>query len=300
MNALLITNQASRDGDAVLQSGLELLYQDGWQIRRETPDGPDGIAVLIRKYGPSVERILLGGGDGTMNCAAEALMETQKPLGILPLGTANDLARTLQIPADLIEACRIIRDGHVHQIDLGCVNDQYFFNGASIGLGEQVTRKLSDEVKARWGVMAYCKAVIEAFKANRSFRVRLVSDGEEKQFSSIQVMVGNGRHYGGGMTIAEDAQVDNHEFCCHSIKPQRFLKLAALALALRQGRVSATDRVISWTSRELEIRTERAMAVDTDGEVTTRTPARFRVIRNAIKVCVPAEYQAERTAHAQE
>ncbi len=300
MNALLIINQDSRDGNTALQSGLELLYQEGWQIRRETPGGPEGIPVLIRKYGPTVERIILGGGDGTMNCAAEALMESKKPLGILPLGTANDLARTLQIPTDLSEACRIIRDGPVHEIDLGCVNDQYFFNGASIGLGEQVTRKLSDEVKERWGIMAYCKAVIEAFKANRSFRVRLVSDGQEKQFSSIQVMVGNGRHYGGGMTIAEDAAVDNHQFCCYSIKPQSFFKLVALALVLRQGRVSATDRVVSWTSRELEIRTKRDMAVDTDGEVTTRTPARFRIKQNAVKVCVPEEYKAERTAHAQE
>ncbi len=163
-----------------------------------------------------------------------------------------------------------------------------------------MTRKLSDEVKQRWGIMAYFKAVIEAFKANRSFRVHLVSDGEEKQFSSIQVMVGNGRHYGGGMTIDQDAEADNHELFCYSLKPQKLFKLAALALALRQGRVSDKDRVITWTSRELEIRTERPMAVDTDGEVTTRTPARFQFKRNAIKVCVPQEYKTERMAHAQE
>ncbi len=122
-DALLIIKQASGNGNTDLQSGLELLYQEGWQIQRETPERPDGIPALIRKYGPTVDQIIIGGGDGTINCAAEALLETSQPLGILPLGTGNDLARTLRITPNLIEACRIIRDGHVHQIDLGCVND---------------------------------------------------------------------------------------------------------------------------------------------------------------------------------
>ncbi|MHC5722287.1 MAG: diacylglycerol kinase family protein, partial [Nostoc sp.] len=91
------------------------------------------------------ELVIIGGGDGTLNAAVDALVDTQLPLGILPLGTANDLARTLEIPNSLSEACKIIAYRNLHRIDLGWVNGKHFFNVASLGLSVKITERLTKE-----------------------------------------------------------------------------------------------------------------------------------------------------------
>jgi diacylglycerol kinase family enzyme len=85
-------------------------------------------------HGREVDLIAVGGGDGTLNAAADCVMQMNRPLGILPMGTANDLARTLGIPADLDAAVQIIAAGRTRRIDLDLVNGHPFFNVASIGL----------------------------------------------------------------------------------------------------------------------------------------------------------------------
>src|SRR5262249_19757141 len=92
------------------------------------------LSPLIIQHRDQVDLIIIGGGDGTLNAAAEGLVEAQKPLGILPLGTANDLCRTLNIPHDLPSAGAVIRAGHQRRIDLGWVNGKHFFNAASLSL----------------------------------------------------------------------------------------------------------------------------------------------------------------------
>lgn len=288
---LLIVNRKARAGRADLQRGLELWRQGGWRIRELQPERPEQIPDLIRRHGREVDRIIIGSGDGTISRAAAALVESQRPFGVIPLGTANDFARTLHLPMEPVEACRLILAGHLQEIDLGLVNGHYFFNAANIGLGVKVAQHLSNEAKQRWGVLAYLRSFLKAFNANRAFRVRLSCDGRPEVFPAIQVAVGNGRHYGGGMTIAEAARIDDHLLNLFALKPQRLLELAAQAPALRQGKVYRQERVIHRAGRRLELRTSRVMQVYTDGELTTLTPARFEIAENALSVYVPADYQ---------
>ena len=132
--ALLVFNENSRQGGEASDAAVAVLERGGIQLQRETCEGPNQLAAAIRKIAKSVNLVVLGGGDGTLNSAAHALMETDLPLGILPLGTANDLARTLRIPSDPAAAAEIIVAGHSRWIDLGEVNGKPFFNVASLGL----------------------------------------------------------------------------------------------------------------------------------------------------------------------
>lgn len=97
--ALLLVNRKSRQGGA--QPAAEILKQAGLDVIEQAPDSKAALANAIRQHKSQVDLVVVGGGDGSLNAAAEALVETQLPLGILPLGTANDLARTLGLPTDL-------------------------------------------------------------------------------------------------------------------------------------------------------------------------------------------------------
>src|SRR5699024_2395493 len=98
--------------------------------------------------------LVLGGGDGTVSSVVDHLADELPVLGLLPLGTANDFARTLQIPTDLRRACEVIAGHRVVDVDLGLAEDNYFVNVASAGLSVAVTQGLSSRLKRRVGALA--------------------------------------------------------------------------------------------------------------------------------------------------
>ena len=141
----------------------------GVRLLDERPPEVERLGAWIVEHRREVDLVIIGGGDGTLNAAADALIETGLPLGILPLGTANDLARTLGIPADLVAAGQVIAAGRTHRIDLGRVNGKHFFNVASLGLSVQVARELDADLKRRWGVLGYAFIVWRAIRGRRPF-----------------------------------------------------------------------------------------------------------------------------------
>jgi YegS/Rv2252/BmrU family lipid kinase len=266
--------------------GIEIIQPDLERLEQ--------IRQLIHRHANDVDCVIVGGGDGSMNAAARALVDTGLPLGVLPMGTANDLARTLKIPSAIEQACDVIADGLVHRIDLGSVNGRYFFNVANIGLGVHVMDHLSPDVKQRWGVLSYARGLIKAIKSFRPFHADIVCDGERKRVHSIQIAVGNGRHYGGGMTVAEEASIDDHQFSLYSLEPLRLLDMLKVAPVFRAGRFDERHPVHLAQGKEIEIITRKAKAVTADGELVTRTPARFEMLAGAVAVFVPASYFEEK------
>jgi diacylglycerol kinase family enzyme len=109
---LLIANPGAKAGDSDLSKAVEFMRGRGFVIHREFIDDPRQITESIERFAGEVDGVVLGGGDGTFSRAAAALLKCGKPLGILPMGTANDLARTLGIPLDLVSAAGIIAGGH--------------------------------------------------------------------------------------------------------------------------------------------------------------------------------------------
>jgi YegS/Rv2252/BmrU family lipid kinase len=286
--ALLIVNRNSRQGETDPEVIAELLKSQGIHVIEAFTNQCEDIKTAIHRHRENVDSIVLGGGDGTFNAAAGVLAEVDLPVGLLPMGTANDLARTLGIPVDLSEACQIIAEGLQYRIDLGQVNDHYFFNVAHIGLGVQVARHLSSDIKSRWGVFGYFHALYMAFKKNRPFRARIEFDNRQINIRSIQIAVGNGRHYGGGMVIAANATINDHRLHLYSIKPLNLWSMVRLAPVLRGGpEKDQQEEIDLFDAQAFTVSTRKSMAVYADGEQMTSTPVRFAVLKGAIAVYVP-------------
>jgi YegS/Rv2252/BmrU family lipid kinase len=285
--ALLVINENSRQGQDGGQAAVAALERGGIQLLRETCHRAEDLADIIRGAAKTIDLVVLGGGDGTLSSAAPALIETGLPLGILPLGTANDLARTLGLPLDVAGASQVIVEGKLRPIDLGEVNGTPFFNVASMGLSVGMTRELTHDVKQRWGKLGYAVATVRALWHMRPFSAAIRVGDEVHKVRTLQIAVGNGRYYGGGMAVEEGAEIDDGCLDLYSMEFSNLWKLALVYPAFRKGRHGMWKEVRTMRCREVEIRTGRPRKINTDGEITTETPAQFRVLRQAVSVFAP-------------
>ena len=286
--ALLIINRHARRGKKGFAQAVDCLDDLGFELITIPTKLSQSLAEYIQFYADSVDMVIVGGGDGTLNAVVNTLVEFQLPLGILPMGTANDLARTLKLPNTIPEACQVISQGHQQAIDLGCVNGQYFFNVASLGLSVDITAKLTKGVKRRWGVLAYAVTAIKALSQTRLFHATITQNGISQRVKTLQIAVGNGRYYGGGMAIAKDATIDDNRLDLYSLEIQHWWQIFHLLTHLPGGQQDLLPWVRTLDADTIEIRTNRSRKINTDGEITVQTPAKFTVIPRALSVFVPA------------
>lgn len=267
---------------------VDRLRAAGIEVFNEPADRPAQIGDTIKRYRHRIDRVIIGGGDGTLAMAVDAVVDAQLPLGVIPLGTANDLARTLSLPLDPVAAAEVIVAGHQRRIDLGWVNGKYFFNVATIGIGIGVTRRLTRERKRRWGALAYLFAGIEVLAHVRPFAVEIETSSDKIRVRTIQVMVGNGPHFGGGMTLHEAARIDDGLLNLVSVEVEHWWQLIKLVPAMWRGR-EKKGHVRTFAGPEFRVTPikKRPRTVMADGEVCARTPAHFRVAPGLLSVFVP-------------
>jgi diacylglycerol kinase (ATP) len=291
--ALLCINRHARKGRQFFSQAVDELSNLEFELITPSANASQSVPELIHRYHHEVDMVIIGGGDGTLNAAADALVETQLPLAILPLGTANDLARTLGIPTTVPEACRAIATSEIRPIDLGCVNGKHFFNIASLGLGVEITENLSKSAKRRWGVLAYAMTALQVIGKTRPFHAEIRFDDQTVFVRTIQIAVGNGRYYGGGMAVAQDATIDDQRLDLYSLNLAHWWQLVPILLTMRKGEHTNLPWVQTHRAQEFEILTRKPHSINTDGELTTQTPARFKVVPNAISVLVPNVKKAD-------
>jgi YegS/Rv2252/BmrU family lipid kinase len=286
--ALLLLNRGSRQGAQCLDEASRRLRDLGFELTIECDEHAARWSDVVGRHANDVDLVIVGGGDGSLNAAVDGVVAAGLPLGVLPLGTANDLARTLGLPPDLAAACQVIADGHTRRIDLGWVNGKHYFNAASLGLSVAISRQLTPERKKLWGVLAYPLAAWRSWWGSRPFRADLRVNGERHRVQTVQIVVANGVHFGGGLTVAADAAIDDEQLDLVSLEIAHWWEAFPMLTALRSGTLEAKTQARTVRTREVEIRTRRPKPINTDGEITARTPAVFRVVPHALAVYVPA------------
>jgi YegS/Rv2252/BmrU family lipid kinase len=287
MRILLIVNAHARRGREPLDAALAVFARANISVVEErVPRGRESPAV-VERHAAGVDAIVLAGGDGTVHAAAPALLEAGLPVGLLPLGTANDLARAIGVPLDLAGAAEIVAAGVTRRIDVGEVNGKPFFNVAHIGLGAALAGGLSAPLKRRFGPLAYTLAAFRALSGLRPFRVEIVAGDERLALRTFGVTVGNGRFFGGTGLVAEDAEIDDGLLHLFALSTRNPLRLAMILAQVPRGRQGRSKWVRTLVAPQMELRTVRPMSIRADGKFVSETPATFRVRRAALEVFAP-------------
>ena len=300
--AALIVNTRSRSGERVFFEALDLLQEmkvplGATYAIRDPARLPETVRDVLDD-GSGYETLILGGGDGSVSSVVDFLAHRHITLGLLPLGTANDFARTLDIPSDVLAACDTIANGKVVDVDLGLAGDNFFVNVASVGLGVGATEALTPWAKKNIGALAYPVAAVRAFLRHEPFSARLVfPDGDHKTVEHerlLQVAVGNGRFYGGGMVVAPNSGIDDRTLDVYAIELGRHRDLIGVARYLKSGDFIRNESVSQYRTTRVRLETDPEMLVNIDGELVATTPQDFSVAGNALKVIVPQASTAAR------
>jgi len=300
--AALIVNTRSRSGERTFFEALDRLQALGVSLGATYAlRDPARLAETVREVlrdGSGYRLLILGGGDGSVSSVVDFLVHHEVVLGLLPLGTANDFARTLGIPADVDGACDTIANGKVVDVDLGLAGDNYYVNVASAGLSVGATQALSPWMKKRAGSLAYPVAAVKAFLSHEPFSARLTfPDGDHEPIEHerlLQVAVGNGRFYGGGMVVAPDSGIDDRNLDVYAIQLGRHRDMFGVARYLKSGDFIRSGGVSQYRTPRVRLETEPDLPVNIDGEIVAMTPQEFSIAQNALKVLVPRDSTAAR------
>ena len=282
---LLLFNPQSRRGEDIDQART-ILSRRRQVLVREVGAGSNPRELVSALRG-TIDRLVVAGGDGTIHALLPWILESDLPLGVLPLGTANDLAGTLGLPKDPAEAALVIEAGHIRRVDVGVVNGHHFMNAVGVGLGARLTRELTREAKARWGVAAYFTTLVQVYRDTRPFRAVVECDDRRLALRALQITIGNGRQYGGGMLISDEATVDDAQLDVLCIEPRPLSDLLWHAVAIRRGQARESPVARTARGRRVRITTRRPLDVTADGELVTTTPVEIEVAPRALRVFAP-------------
>lgn len=318
--AVLIVNARSRRGRRLYDRARTLLASAGLEFAEVVPvTDPTGLRPLFRRVlEDSPDLVVVGGGDGTIAEAVRHLTHRDVALGVLPLGTTNNFARSLELPMDLGGAVDILAGGKVADVDVGWFEGttdtaagtgtgtrpgtergareddpsagHVFANMVSLGLSVEVARHVPHELKRLLGRPAYALTAARLLPRHAAFHATIEIDGETTEVETHQLNIANGAHHS-GQRIARDASPDDRLLAVYRLGDGRRLRLAsATARHVLTGPWRSLDEEAFLTTQHVRIATDPPLPVDVDGEIRARTPVTIRLLGNALRVIVPQSF----------
>lgn len=273
MRALLVVNPLSRRGK-----------QFGEAVRTEL--ARLGVEIVENGSTRGLDAIVVGGGDGTLVGQIPRALALGVAIGLVPLGTFNDLARSLGIPFDVVGACGVIAAGRTRTIDAARVNGFYYVTEASIGISSRVARLQRPEEKQRFGLLTIVASVLKAAQYARPFLADISYDGKQERFKVVQLTVANSQRFGGFITV-EDAAIDDGWLDLYAIEIENVLQFFSLAGVIAAGKRRSARCLRTLRSTSFDVWTPRPHHITADGEPAGTTPARFEILPRALRILSP-------------
>ncbi|NLY54997.1 MAG: diacylglycerol kinase family lipid kinase [Firmicutes bacterium] len=238
------------------------------------------------------------GGDGTLTEVINGLALSPVRVGLIPVGSGNDFARSLQIPSDdLTRAVQVLAEARSFAVDLGKVGDAFFINVAGVGFDAIVARTMVEKAKWLRGSAAYVYAMLRSLLTLRPIPVQLVLDGVEYYFETILVVVANGKYFGGGMYIAPTAEVDDGYFDVVVLEDLSVPAFLRAFPSVYRGEHLTHPKIKVFRARKVVIRPGSEAGVvpsQAEGNFIGNAPKEFSIIPAACQVLAPAEVVAAR------
>lgn len=225
-------------------------------------------------------------GDGLMGAVGGAMAGSEVPLGLIPAGRGNDLARALGIPDEPEAAVDAVLDGHSRRIDVGEANGKRFLGIASIGFDSECNR-LANETHFLRGNLVYAYSMPRTLIGWRSARFTIAVGEERKRLTGYFVAVANNSVYGGGMWIAPEAEIDDGLFDVVAIGEIGKLRFLWGLRDVLKGAHLDKDEVSVFRAPRLELDASRPFPVYADGDHLTDLPVSLRVLPQALSILVP-------------
>ncbi len=225
-------------------------------------------------------------GDGLIGAVGGAMAGAETPLGIVPGGRGNDLARVLGIPGDPIGAVEVLAAGHARRIDVGEANGKRFLGIVSAGFDSEANR-LANETHFLRGNLVYAYAALRTLLGWKPARFTVRVDDERVRFTGYSVSVANSRAFGGGMYIAPNAELDDGEFDIVTVGEVGKLRFLGNLPKVFKGTHVEEDAVNVFRAPHLELTASQPFPVYADGEHLTDLPASLRILPKALSVLAP-------------
>lgn len=249
----------------------------------------DAFAEAARAH--KIDAVVAAGGDGTVSCAAGQLAGRHRPLGILPLGTLNHLARDAGIPNDLDAAARIIVSGRARPIDVAEVNGRIFVNNSGVGLYPDMVRFREAEQgrgkSKRWAMLS---ASLRALRSFRRRRLWISAPGIEAPIRTPLLFVGNNRYRASLFALGRREALDRGELSLHAVRARNRAHLFWAGLRGLIGRLDQQRDFITLYTTRATISSDRPrLTISADGETfSMETPLEYRIRPKALRLIIPA------------
>lgn len=271
-----------------------LLINEGYIVGKfNTEKKDDAMYETIKTCQQDWDFIIACGGDGTVNEVAQGIVKSDRkiPVAIFSSGTVNDFANYMELPRNIDDFFQMIKNEKTIKVDLGKVNDKYFMNVAASGLLSNIGYKVSSEIKAVFGKMAYYMEGLKEIPRQifTPIRVRFESEEYTKEEDILLFLISNSASIGGFRKIAPDADVTDGYLDVVIIKKSEVQDLAQIFINVFNGRHINHPNVVYFKSKKVIVETidDKDVSIDIDGEYGGKLPATYEVLSSGFEIFVP-------------
>lgn len=267
---------------------------------RETARSGHALELAAEAVAEGFGLVVAAGGDGTVNEVVNGLAPSPRPaaLAVVPLGTGNDLARTLALPEEPGAALERAVRGARRRIDLIRVTSSdgtvYAINACAGGFTGEVNEAMTGGLKRTWGPLAYLIGAARALPDLADYGTRLAWDGGPLEpAEAFNIVVANGRTAAGGRAVAPQANPEDGLLDVAVVRGGSALEMAGLAADFLAGTYLENEHVLFRRARRLRVEARPGMWFSVDGELLASAPATFEVVPRALEVVVGPDYEAQ-------
>ena len=236
-------------------------------------------------------RIIVGGGDGTVNLCVNAMIkhDINLPLAILPSGTANDFAYYFGLPSDIKELMDIALGDETSRADVGKVNDKVFINVAAMGALVDVSQKTDPNLKNSLGIVAYYLTAMSELPQIRPLAVKLTTPDAVYEEEIYFMVVMNGESAGGFRKLNPESSINDGKLDVIAFLKMPIVELAPLLIEVLRGRHPKNKHVLYFQTDKLTMESNADIGTDIDGEHGEKLPLHFSVLHNRLSIFVKGD-----------
>lgn len=291
MRIVFIANPSSgTNGKESIDTVIQALTLRGHSVEtRLTSKAMDACRFASEITPADCDRIIVAGGDGTFNEVLSGLSpDFPIPLAVIPIGTANVLAKEIGLPTDLRECCRIAVEGDPTSVSTGSAGERRFVMMAGIGIDAQVVRQVDLAWKKQVGKLAYLTSGIKAFWSWQDHPIRLINE-QGKVYSGFGAIISNGRYYAGKFIFSNGADLRTPHMNVCLFKKRGRWPMLMITMQVLLGKSPAPSLTEQFTCKSLQV-DGTDVPIQIDGDAIGSPPTTLAVQTDALQLITPGKY----------